>query len=113
MESRMEELILNHNVAISRIEDCEDNMQVCKGDINVIKIEQASMGKDICMLEGARVEPRRIWRILQVVSTHGLRTTGRQSPFARLMRGPWDPRSRGFKGRPVVSSRDFSGSLRR
>jgi hypothetical protein len=53
MESRMEELILNHGVAISRIEDCEDDMQVCKGDIDAIKIEQASMGRDIHMLEGA------------------------------------------------------------
>jgi hypothetical protein len=53
MESRMEESILNHGVAISRIEDCEDDMQVCKGDIDVIKIEQVSMGRDIRMLEGA------------------------------------------------------------
>jgi hypothetical protein len=52
MESRMEELILNHTVAISRIKDCEDDMQVCKGDIDVVKIEQASMGRDIRMLEG-------------------------------------------------------------
>jgi hypothetical protein len=53
MESRMEESILNHSVAISRIEDCEDNMNVCKGDIDVVKIEQALMGRDIRMLEGA------------------------------------------------------------
>jgi hypothetical protein len=53
MESRMEESILNHGVAISRIEDCEDDMQVCKGDIDAIKIEQASMARDIRMLEGA------------------------------------------------------------
>jgi hypothetical protein len=52
MESRMEESILNHSMAISRIKDCEDNMNVCKGDIDTIKIEQASMGRDICMLEG-------------------------------------------------------------
>jgi hypothetical protein len=49
----MEESILNHSVAISRIEDCKDDMQVCKGDIDAIKIEQASMGWDIRMLEGA------------------------------------------------------------
>ena len=49
----MEESILNHGVAISRVEDCEDNMQVCKGDIDVVKIEQALMGQDIRMLEGA------------------------------------------------------------
>jgi hypothetical protein len=53
MESRMEESILNHGVAIMRIEDCEDNMQICKGDIDAIKIEQSSMGRDIRMLEGA------------------------------------------------------------
>jgi hypothetical protein len=33
----MEESILNHSIAISRIEDCEDNMQVCKGDIDVLR----------------------------------------------------------------------------
>jgi hypothetical protein len=49
----MEELILNHSVMISRIEDCEDDMQVCKGDIDAVKIEQASMGRDIRMLKGA------------------------------------------------------------
>jgi hypothetical protein len=53
MESRMEESILNHGVVISRVEDCEDDMQVCKGDIDAIKIEQASMVRDIRMLEGA------------------------------------------------------------
>jgi hypothetical protein len=53
MELRMKELILNHSVVISRIEDCEDDMQVCKGDIDTVKIEQASMARDIRMLEGA------------------------------------------------------------
>ena len=38
MTSRMEELIDNHGVAISRIKDCEDDMQVCKGDIDNSKI---------------------------------------------------------------------------
>jgi hypothetical protein len=47
MELRMEESILNHSVAISRIEDCKDDMQVCKGDIDNTKIEQVSMGRDI------------------------------------------------------------------
>jgi hypothetical protein len=51
MESRMEELILNHNVAISRIEDCEDAMNVCNNDIDTLKLEQALMGRDIQMLE--------------------------------------------------------------
>ena len=53
MESRMEESILNHSVAISRIEDFKDNMNVCKNDIDVLKIKQASMGQNIHMLEGA------------------------------------------------------------
>jgi hypothetical protein len=53
MELRVEELFLNHNVAISRIEDCKDNMNICKGDIDAVKIEQVSMGQDIHILEGA------------------------------------------------------------
>jgi hypothetical protein len=53
MELRMEESILNHGMAISRIEDCEDNMNICKNDIDTLKLEQASMGRDIRMLEGA------------------------------------------------------------
>jgi hypothetical protein len=40
----MEESIVNHGVAISRIEDCEDDMQICKGDINSTKILLASTG---------------------------------------------------------------------
>jgi chromosome segregation ATPase len=51
MESRVEDSILNHSVVISRIEDCEDNMQICKGDVDSIKIEQVSMARDIRMLE--------------------------------------------------------------
>jgi hypothetical protein len=51
MESRMEESIANHGVAISRIEDCEDDMQVCKGDIDDIKLRFSSMGCDVEMLE--------------------------------------------------------------
>jgi hypothetical protein len=53
MESRMEESILNHGVAISRIEDCKDNMNVCKNNVDTLKLGQASMGQDIRMLEGA------------------------------------------------------------
>jgi chromosome segregation ATPase len=53
MESRMEELILNHSVVISRIKDCEDNMNVCKNDVDTLKLEQVLMGRDIWMLEGA------------------------------------------------------------
>jgi hypothetical protein len=46
MESQMEELILNHNMAILRIEDCEDDMNVCKGDIDPLKINLASLERD-------------------------------------------------------------------
>jgi hypothetical protein len=53
MESRMEESILNHSVAISRIEDCKNDMQVCKGDIDNIRLEQASVGRDVRMLEAS------------------------------------------------------------
>jgi hypothetical protein len=49
----MEESIDNHRVAISRIEDCEDDMQICKGDIDNTKILQASMGRDVEMLEAS------------------------------------------------------------
>jgi hypothetical protein len=53
MESRMEESILNHGVVILRIEDCEDDMNVCKNNIDTLKLKQALMGCDIWMLEGA------------------------------------------------------------
>jgi hypothetical protein len=38
---------------VSRLEDEEDDMQVCKNDIDMLKIEQASMGHDIQMLEAS------------------------------------------------------------
>jgi hypothetical protein len=47
----MEELIANHSIAISRIEDCKDDMQVCKGDIDQTKILLALSQRDIHMLE--------------------------------------------------------------
>jgi hypothetical protein len=53
MENRMEESILNHSVAISRIEDCEDDMNICKNNVDTLKLEQASMGRDIRMLEAS------------------------------------------------------------
>jgi hypothetical protein len=37
----------------SRIEDCEDDMQICKGDVDALKIEQLLIGRDICMLEAS------------------------------------------------------------
>jgi hypothetical protein len=37
----------------SRLEDTEDNMQVCQNDVDVLKLEQASRGQDIRMLEAS------------------------------------------------------------
>jgi hypothetical protein len=53
MESRMEESILNHGVAISRIEDCEDDMNICKNDVDTLRLEQGLMGRGIQMLEAS------------------------------------------------------------
>jgi hypothetical protein len=53
MELRMEESIANHSVAILRIEDCKDAMNVCNNDVDTLKLEQASMGHDIQMLEAS------------------------------------------------------------
>ena len=47
----MEESFANHSVAISRIEDCEDDMKICKEDIDQGKVHQSSTDRDICMLE--------------------------------------------------------------
>ena len=49
----MEESIGNHSVAISRIEDLEDDMKICKGDIDQRKIHGASVDRDIRMLEAS------------------------------------------------------------
>ena len=49
----MEELIGNHSVAILRIEDVEDNMKICKEDIDQRKIHGASVDRDIHMLEAS------------------------------------------------------------
>ena len=49
----MEELIGNHSVAISRIEDLEDNMKICKEDIDQRKIHRASVDRDLRMLEAS------------------------------------------------------------
>jgi chromosome segregation ATPase len=49
----MEESINNHSVAISRIKDCEDDMQICKGDIDNSKILLALTGRDVEMLEAS------------------------------------------------------------
>jgi hypothetical protein len=49
----MEESFANHSVAISRVEDCEDDMQVCKGDIDNVKLLLTSRGRDVEMLEAS------------------------------------------------------------
>ena len=49
----MEESFSNHHVAISRIEDCEDNMNICKEDIDQSKIRLLSVDRDIRMLEAS------------------------------------------------------------
>ena len=49
----MEESIGNHSVAISRIEDLEDDMKICKEDIDQRKIHGASVDRDIRMLEAS------------------------------------------------------------
>ena len=49
----MEESISNHSVAISRIEDLEDDMKICKEDIDQGKIHGASVDRDLCMLEAS------------------------------------------------------------
>ena len=49
----MEESIGNHSVAISRIEDLEDDMKVCKVDIDQRKIHGASVDRDIRMFEAS------------------------------------------------------------
>ena len=47
----MEESFTNHSVAILRIEDCEDDMKICKEDIDQHKICLSSVDWDIHMLE--------------------------------------------------------------
>ena len=47
----MEESFSNHHVVISRIEDCKDNMKICKEDIDQNKIHLLSIDRDIRMLE--------------------------------------------------------------
>ena len=49
----MEESIGNHSVAISRIEDLEDDMKVCKVDIDQRKIHGASVDRDLRMFEAS------------------------------------------------------------
>jgi hypothetical protein len=41
------------NVILSRLEDAEDDIQVCKNDVDVLKLENTSMGRDVQMLEAS------------------------------------------------------------
>jgi hypothetical protein len=41
------------NAFTSRLEDTEDDMKICQNDTDVLKLEQASMGRDIGMLEAS------------------------------------------------------------
>ena len=49
----MEESIGNHSVAMSRIEDLEDDMKICKVDIDQRKIHGASVDRDFRMFEAS------------------------------------------------------------
>ena len=49
----MKESIANHSVAISRTEDCEDDMKICQGDVDQNRIRLSSVDRDIRMLEAS------------------------------------------------------------
>jgi hypothetical protein len=38
---------------VHRLEDVEDDMQICKNDIDVTRIQLSSAERDICLLEGS------------------------------------------------------------
>jgi hypothetical protein len=40
-------------VIVSRLDDAKDNMTICQHDIDVLKLEQVSMGRDVRMLEAS------------------------------------------------------------
>jgi hypothetical protein len=43
----MEEISQNHNVAVSRLEDVEDDMQLTKNNVDVVKIQLLSAEREI------------------------------------------------------------------
>jgi hypothetical protein len=51
MDTRMEELAQNHEIAITRFEDLEDNMQVVQNNVNVAKIQLSSAEREIRLLD--------------------------------------------------------------
>ena len=124
----MEESILNHSVTISGIEDCEDDMQICKGDIDSSKILLTSMGwdvemlevsvgsvqqglasaqRDIQMLEGSMGVPKKIWRTLEAGLTGVLRRLKGSALSARPTLNRWVWRSSGFSRSPGRRSRAY------
>jgi hypothetical protein len=51
MDIHMDELDKNHEVLVSRVEDTEDDMQIVKTDVDVLRIEMSSFNKDIKDIE--------------------------------------------------------------
>jgi hypothetical protein len=49
----MVEMSQGHDIAISRLEDVEDNMQVVKSDIDVTKIQLSSVEREIRLLDSS------------------------------------------------------------
>jgi hypothetical protein len=47
MDVQMDKLDKNHKVLVSRVKDTEDNMQVIKTNINVLRIGMSSFNKDV------------------------------------------------------------------
>jgi predicted nuclease with TOPRIM domain len=47
MDCRVDELDKNHKVLVSRSEDTEDDMQVVKTDVDVLRIEMSFFNKDV------------------------------------------------------------------
>jgi chromosome segregation ATPase len=53
MDVAMSKLSVQQNIVFSRLEDVEDDMNVCKKDIDVVKSQLASLERDIHMLEAS------------------------------------------------------------
>jgi hypothetical protein len=47
MDICMDELAQNHEVLVSRVEDSEDDMQIVKTNIDILRIEMSSFNKDV------------------------------------------------------------------
>jgi hypothetical protein len=45
------EMSQGHDIAISRLEDVKDDMQVVKNDIGIAKIQLSSVEREICLLD--------------------------------------------------------------